>query len=478
MFFRKIQQKSQTNRAELNSLHSIILFILILVTAILFSSLTSSEVSPCTLLDSLNTNQMIYFDFASSELKIECFYILDKLADEMKSSPDLKVLLTGHTDNIGSEDFNIDLSVKRAFSVKEYLVSNGCNPENILVEGKGKSEPLNENLTDYDRAFNRRVEFSFINQKTKPEEKDVTYLNSTLKQVSKNELQGDLSVRDTTGEPEEGIKEEDVQATLKWDSENKKDSAQGTVRFISIDEKKKIAFTFVMDYSPSMYDDNFSLDAPKTQKILSMEKAVQTFITDMDSKHLARIIKFGKAIDLVRPYTRTKELLSKAITEKCYPRTGTALFRVVYTALSDTIYNCNPTIMKTVIALSDGEENSSGNINKDSIYRISESRGIKVYTVGLLEEYKHSIPFGFNGVGEADLFEIAARTGGFYWWANKPSDLPIIYSTILKQIMKSYQVSILWTGENLPPKGTNVTAVVRVNVKGRIRTIYKDYVME
>lgn len=97
------------------------------------------------------------------------------------TSLELKVHITGHTDNIGSENFNLDLSEKRANSVKEYLRSKACNPENILVEGKGKNEPFNDNLTGYDRAFDRRVEFALINQKTGPEEKDVTYLNSTLK---------------------------------------------------------------------------------------------------------------------------------------------------------------------------------------------------------------------------------------------------------------------------------------------------------
>jgi hypothetical protein len=119
-----------------------------------------------------------------------------------------------------------------------------------------------------------------------------------------------------------------------------------------------------------------------------------------------------------------------------------------------------------------------GNITKDSIYKLSELRGVKVYTVGLLNEYKHSVPVGMTGIGEADLAEIAAKTGGFYFWANKSSDLPAIYTTILNQILKSYQISIMWNKDKLPPTGTKVTAVVRVNVKGRIRTIYKDYRME
>jgi len=98
---------------------------------------------------------------------------IDKLAEDLKSNPDLKVQITAHTDNVGSNKFSMDLSVKRAQSVKEYLVQKGCNPENIQTFGKGKNEPLNENLTEDERAKNRRFEFAFINQNKEPEEKAV-----------------------------------------------------------------------------------------------------------------------------------------------------------------------------------------------------------------------------------------------------------------------------------------------------------------
>jgi hypothetical protein len=442
------------------------------------SSLSDSETNYYKLLDSLNTTDLIYFNFGSYELNPESYELLNKIAEEMSSNPDLKIQITGHTDNIGSEEFNAELSLKRAQSVKAYLVLQGCNSENIEAYGKGKTEPLNDNLTEYERAGNRRVEFTFINQIKVPEEKDVTYINTTLKQSNRNEITGELSVRDTTGEPIEGITEEDVTAVLNWEIEKQKDSASGTVRFIPIDDKKKIAFTFTMDYSPSMYDGSFNSKAPKTEKILAMEQAVHTFVTNMERKHLARIIKFGTVIDIVQPYTKSRELLYNAITNSCYPRSGTAIYKSIYVALNDTLYYSNPTVMKAVIAFTDGEENASGVITKDSVYKLSERKGVKVYTVGLLDELNHSVPLGMKSRDEADLVEIAAITGGFYWWVRKAADLSAIYSIILNQILKSYQVNIIWNDEKLPPKGTKVTAVVRVNVKGRIRTIYKDYIME
>jgi len=478
MYLRKIQNPPIERNSEPGSVIGILIFTLVLLAVILMSSLSDSETNYNKLLDSLNTTDLIYFNFGSYELNPESYELLNKIAEEMNSNPDLKIQITGHTDNVGSEDFNAELSLKRALSVKANLVLQGCNSENIEASGKGKTKPLNDNITENDRAGNRRVEFTFINKKIEPEEKDVTYINTTLKQSNRNEITGELSVRDTTGEPIEGITEEDITAVLNWEIEKQKDSASGTVRFIPIDDKKKIAFTFTMDYSPSMYNDKFNSNAPKTEKILAMEQAVHTFVTNMGHKHLARIIKFGTVIDIVQPYTKSRELLYNAIINSCYPRPGTAIYKSIYVALNDTLYNSNPTIMKTVIAFTDGEENSSGRINKDSIYKLSEFKGVKVYTVGLLDEFKHSVPLGMNSAGEADLVEIATKTGGFYWWAGKTSDLPVIYESIVNQILKSYQVSIIWNDGKLPPKGTKVTAVVRVNVKGRIRTIYKDYIME
>jgi outer membrane protein OmpA-like peptidoglycan-associated protein len=478
MYLRRIQNPTEERVNEPGSAIGILVFTMVLLAVILITSLSDTETYYTRLLDSLNTADLIYFEFGSYELNSESYELLDKFAEEMKSDPLLKVQITGYTDDVGSEDFNLVLSLKRAQTVKEYLVQKGCSPENIQTSGKGKNEPLNDNLTASDKAKNRRVEFSFLNKTEEQEEKDITYINTTLKPLNRNEIKGELSVRDTTGEPIEGITEEDVSAMLKWEIEKQKDSVSGTVKFIPIDDKKKIAFTFTMDYSPSMYNDKFNSTAPKTEKILAMENAVKKFIDIMDQKNMAKIIKFGSVIDIVQSFTKSKDALRKAILAKCYPREGTALFKSIYTALCDATYESNPTVMKTVIAFTDGEENSSGRINKDSIYRLSEFKGVKVYTVGLLDEFKHSVPLGMNSIGEADLVEIAAKTGGFYWWASKTSDLPVIYESILNQILKSYQVSIIWNYEKLPPKGTKVTAVVRVNVKGRIRTVYKDYIME
>lgn len=71
---------------------------------------------------------------------------------------DYKMTIFGHTDNTGTEKYNLDLSLKRASSIKDELVKNGISSDNIVVVGKGESEPTDSNNTDVGRNKNRRVE--------------------------------------------------------------------------------------------------------------------------------------------------------------------------------------------------------------------------------------------------------------------------------------------------------------------------------
>lgn len=102
------------------------------------------------------------FDFNSSELDDNSARYLDDLAGALADNPDLKVQLTGHTDNVGSAKFNQRLSVERATTIRDELVKRGVEPERISVYGKGLTEPLNDNITPADRALNRRVEMKIF----------------------------------------------------------------------------------------------------------------------------------------------------------------------------------------------------------------------------------------------------------------------------------------------------------------------------
>jgi type IX secretion system PorP/SprF family membrane protein len=98
------------------------------------------------------------FDFNSSDLDEPTETFLDELAQTLRQDENLRLNIEGHTDNIGSDKFNLRLSQKRAEVVKALLVKKGINAERLNAEGKGLREPLNDNLTDEERAKNRRVE--------------------------------------------------------------------------------------------------------------------------------------------------------------------------------------------------------------------------------------------------------------------------------------------------------------------------------
>ena len=77
------------------------------------------------------------------------------------------IIAIGHTDSIGSDAYNLKLSVRRAEAVKAYLVSKGIEPNRIYTEGKGKAQPIADNRTAEGRAKNRRVEIEVVGTRQK-----------------------------------------------------------------------------------------------------------------------------------------------------------------------------------------------------------------------------------------------------------------------------------------------------------------------
>ncbi len=104
----------------------------------------------------------VLFDFDKAVLKNEGKAKLDDLADKVKSINLEVVIAIGHTDSVGSDAYNQKLSVRRAESVKSYLVSKGVEPNRIYTEGKGEKQPVASNKTKDGRAKNRRVEIEVI----------------------------------------------------------------------------------------------------------------------------------------------------------------------------------------------------------------------------------------------------------------------------------------------------------------------------
>jgi outer membrane protein OmpA-like peptidoglycan-associated protein len=103
----------------------------------------------------------VFFDYNSFELKPESFPELDRLAEFIKSNTSMEIEISGHTDNIGSDEFNKKLSLKRAESVLNYLVSKGIKKNLMSVKGYGATIPLVPNTNDENRSKNRRVEIKY-----------------------------------------------------------------------------------------------------------------------------------------------------------------------------------------------------------------------------------------------------------------------------------------------------------------------------
>lgn len=104
----------------------------------------------------------VLFDFDKATLKPEGKAKLDELAGKVKDINLEVVIAIGHTDSIGADAYNQKLSVRRAESVKSYLVSKGIEPNRVYTEGKGEKQPVASNKTKEGRQKNRRVEIEVI----------------------------------------------------------------------------------------------------------------------------------------------------------------------------------------------------------------------------------------------------------------------------------------------------------------------------
>ena len=104
----------------------------------------------------------IFFDFDEFSLKKESFPELKRLARFLKRNPGFRVRIDGHTDNIGTKEYNKELSVRRAESVAGYLVEQGLPEGRFIVKGFGATKPVADNITNYGKSKNRRVEVWFV----------------------------------------------------------------------------------------------------------------------------------------------------------------------------------------------------------------------------------------------------------------------------------------------------------------------------
>lgn len=104
----------------------------------------------------------IYFDHDDTRVRPEYYEYLSEMARILDAVPDLRLKITGHTDAVGPDGYNIGLSEKRADAIRAYFKSKGVDEGKLEIDFKGKSEPIASNKTREGKQMNRRVVFEFI----------------------------------------------------------------------------------------------------------------------------------------------------------------------------------------------------------------------------------------------------------------------------------------------------------------------------
>ena len=110
----------------------------------------------------LTMSSEVSFDFNSANIKSTFQFSLNKIAEIMSRYPQTQIVVVGHTDNVGSDQYNLELSLRRANAVADYLIMRGVATSRLGTEGRGEMEPIASNITVTGRSQNRRVEIFVV----------------------------------------------------------------------------------------------------------------------------------------------------------------------------------------------------------------------------------------------------------------------------------------------------------------------------
>jgi len=119
----------------------------------------------------------VTFDFDRANIKPQFQQVLDYLANSLGQYPDTMLSIEGHTDSVGSAQYNQGLSDRRANSVRNYLMSRGVSPNRMRAIGYGESRPIADNGSASGRAQNRRVEFVIMSDQGYMQNQQQQYYN-------------------------------------------------------------------------------------------------------------------------------------------------------------------------------------------------------------------------------------------------------------------------------------------------------------
>jgi len=116
---------------------------------------------------SIEILDMVYFEYDKAIIKKESYPILDAVAATMQGNPSISLIeIQGHTDERGDDAYNLDLSDRRAHSVREYLIGKGVDEKRLTAQGYGETQPLDRNHNEAAWAKNRRVAFLILKRAT------------------------------------------------------------------------------------------------------------------------------------------------------------------------------------------------------------------------------------------------------------------------------------------------------------------------
>jgi OOP family OmpA-OmpF porin len=106
--------------------------------------------------------EQIQFESGKATIRPASYAVLDDVVMVLKDYPDIRVRIEGHTDNVGNDATNLELSKSRADSVFEYIIARGIDARRLITEGFGETRPIDTNTTSEGKARNRRVEFHIL----------------------------------------------------------------------------------------------------------------------------------------------------------------------------------------------------------------------------------------------------------------------------------------------------------------------------
>lgn len=129
----------------------------------------------------------VCFGFNSSVLDIRAQQALDGVVTQLDSLSDYTIHLSGHTDNIGSDSYNEKLSEKRAIAVRDYLISKHVDSTKITICYAGEGEPIVPNVSEENRALNRRVEVTIGGERIETTQPEIPKQKAAILEQEVNE---------------------------------------------------------------------------------------------------------------------------------------------------------------------------------------------------------------------------------------------------------------------------------------------------